>query len=243
LDFRPASMYRETMDFWVQECPHCGYIKTRLDQPSNITQEEILKTHEEIESGFDWNRAFARKLAGLEKVSPSMFGAMLAEPAYRRRLSSDGQSEEKERFLWSMEWERTYAMRFAKFGAMLAKSGRHDEAAMQFLSVAWYFDDENNEDAATHWRKAAIEQMEIMRQRRKKPPYYEMLICAYADMLRRSGDFQAVINLHENELSEAVHVRMIKYQKELSMQGDRAAHKIAETGDSSYAEKGMYFGV
>ncbi len=34
LDLRPAEMRRSTMDFWVQECPHCGYCAGDLAQPS-----------------------------------------------------------------------------------------------------------------------------------------------------------------------------------------------------------------
>jgi len=241
LDFRPGPMYWGTMDFWTQECPYCGYINKQLDQPSSITREEILKTHEEVESGFDWNRAFGRQL-GLsakrgktdEETVPSWLESLLAKPAYRRILFPGGQSsvnqsktdEETEQSVRIVEWESTYAIRFAKLGAMLAKLGKHDEAAMQFLNVAWYFDDEEKDYVATHWRKAAIEQIETMRRRRKETPCSEMLICTYADMLRRSGDFYAVIRLNENELKEAAYIRMIKYQRELSMRLDRAAHKI-----------------
>lgn len=32
LDFRPPPMERETIDHWVQECPHCGYCAPELDQ-------------------------------------------------------------------------------------------------------------------------------------------------------------------------------------------------------------------
>ncbi len=32
LDLRPAEMQRSTMEFWVQECPHCGYCAGDLAQ-------------------------------------------------------------------------------------------------------------------------------------------------------------------------------------------------------------------
>ena len=37
LDLRPAGMQRATMDRWVQECPHCGYVAFRLNTPAPIT--------------------------------------------------------------------------------------------------------------------------------------------------------------------------------------------------------------
>ena len=39
LDLRPAAMLRYTMRFWVQECPHCGYVAAQLDAPTAITHE------------------------------------------------------------------------------------------------------------------------------------------------------------------------------------------------------------
>ena len=30
LDFRPAEMYRSTMNSWLQECPHCHFISTSI---------------------------------------------------------------------------------------------------------------------------------------------------------------------------------------------------------------------
>jgi len=38
LDLRPAEMKRSTMEFWIQECPKCGYVsKTVSEDPINVT--------------------------------------------------------------------------------------------------------------------------------------------------------------------------------------------------------------
>ena len=39
LDLRPAPMRRSTMPFWVQECPHCGYVAPRIDIPPAFDRE------------------------------------------------------------------------------------------------------------------------------------------------------------------------------------------------------------
>jgi len=37
LDTRPPEMMRSTMDWWIQECPHCGYVAGRLDNETSIS--------------------------------------------------------------------------------------------------------------------------------------------------------------------------------------------------------------
>ena len=221
LDFRPPPRYRETMDFWIQECPFCGYINTRLDASADFTEETIKKAHEEIESGFDWDKAYAEQLDELG----ALFTRSGKDAATVQYLLKEG-----------VDWDRKFAMRFAKFGFMLAKSGNHNEAAKQFLITAWYFDDDKNEPCATYWRKMARKQIELI-----PPPYDEILKCIYADILRRTGDFPSALGMDENGINDSTHIRMIKYQKELSKQGDRSAHKIIETGDDKYSDPGMCF--
>jgi endogenous inhibitor of DNA gyrase (YacG/DUF329 family) len=33
LDMRPPEMERSSMDLWLQECPHCGYVANSLETP------------------------------------------------------------------------------------------------------------------------------------------------------------------------------------------------------------------
>ena len=39
LDMRPPEMIRFTMWCWVQECPHCGYVARRLEDPPTVSRE------------------------------------------------------------------------------------------------------------------------------------------------------------------------------------------------------------
>ena len=39
LDLRPAPMARDTMGWWVAECPHCGYVAASLDRGKTIPRE------------------------------------------------------------------------------------------------------------------------------------------------------------------------------------------------------------
>ena len=41
LDFRPPQMMRNTMDLWVQQCPHCAYTSDNLDDPTGVSREFI----------------------------------------------------------------------------------------------------------------------------------------------------------------------------------------------------------
>lgn len=43
LDTRPPEMLRSTMDWWIQECPFCGYVAGSLDEETKITP-EFLKS-------------------------------------------------------------------------------------------------------------------------------------------------------------------------------------------------------
>ena len=36
LDLRPAPMQRSTMHLWLQECPECGYVDARMEEPAGI---------------------------------------------------------------------------------------------------------------------------------------------------------------------------------------------------------------
>jgi len=217
LDFRPPSMYRETMEFWVQECPHCGYVNTHLSDPTDLLHEDLLKIYREIETKFNWEvetEPYVIRLAKLKR--PNMF----------------------------VVWKHPKAVRFAKLGEMFSQLNQYDDAAEQFLRVAWVFDDDQNEQAATYWRKEAI--WHIVWQLRDIITM-EKRICIYADMLRRTGDFQWLLQLDEYQLKEEIYIQLFNYQRELSMREDSAAHKISEIGNVCKEEGkysgGMTFGI
>lgn len=43
LDLRPSEMQRSTMFTWLEECPHCGYVASKLENELEVSS-EILKT-------------------------------------------------------------------------------------------------------------------------------------------------------------------------------------------------------
>ena len=46
LDLRPAEMARSTMDFWVQECPECGYVSRFVSEKPGWVTRKWLETPE-----------------------------------------------------------------------------------------------------------------------------------------------------------------------------------------------------
>lgn len=53
LDLRPSEMYRSTINTWVLECPHCGYVAKNLEDELTIDKDflksEQYKTCDDIE--------------------------------------------------------------------------------------------------------------------------------------------------------------------------------------------------
>lgn len=47
LDFRPAEMFRGTMETWIQECPHCGYVEKDINKKSRIKKEILERLYEQ----------------------------------------------------------------------------------------------------------------------------------------------------------------------------------------------------
>lgn len=59
LDLRPPEMQRSTMNTWLMECPHCGYISPKLDGELEISK-DFLKTDRYINCDgleFEWELA------------------------------------------------------------------------------------------------------------------------------------------------------------------------------------------
>src|ERR1044072_678127 len=64
LDLRPARMKRDTMDCWVQECPHCRYVAQSLDDKTPGAQE--------VTEGQDWARLTEKAAVPLHSRGPDL---------------------------------------------------------------------------------------------------------------------------------------------------------------------------
>lgn len=59
LDLRPAEMMRSAMSWWIQECPHCGYISSSLDDKTSVARKWLRQEAFTTTGG----RKFLSKLA------------------------------------------------------------------------------------------------------------------------------------------------------------------------------------
>lgn len=65
LDFRPAEMQRSTMNTWLDECPHCGYVAVNIENELDISP-EILKSDEYLTcEGSDFKTDFPKGFTGV----------------------------------------------------------------------------------------------------------------------------------------------------------------------------------
>ena len=61
LDLRPSEMKRSTMNMWVLECPHCGYVASDIEREPEIPM-DFLKTEEYLTcDGFEFEGNIAKK--------------------------------------------------------------------------------------------------------------------------------------------------------------------------------------
>lgn len=230
LDGRPASMLRGTMPHWVKECPLCGYVRDSLGDACELDRETLLRTYHTVESDYDWP---ARE--------PLVQEPRYEIPAFMRRtrffpdsaamdslLSLFEEKEEPSQFpMGKAVSGPDLAKRFAKFGAMLAAIGASGKAAQQFLRAAWIFDDERDIVRAAAWRRAAIERAEFALEA-SGPASPGDLFCVLADMLRRCGEFQRVLDLEPLAQLTRSEERLLRFQKCLAERGDAGAHSEDE---------------
>lgn len=83
LDLRPAPMKRDTMNTWLMECPHCGYVAIRLENELKISP-NLLKSDEYMTCGghdfkSDLSKRFYRHylISKAKKDYRSMFFSLL----------------------------------------------------------------------------------------------------------------------------------------------------------------------
>jgi len=144
LDTRPPQMQRSTMSFWVQECPHCGYVNGSLEKPINLDK-DYLETSE------------YKDFHGEPPVS-------------------------------------ALAQRFIRKARISIKKESYVEAFWDYLHAAWASDDKKDQAWQIELRKLALQAMEKFGDDIMKDSYRVIR----ADLLRRSHQFERVVQEYEN---------------------------------------------
>ena len=80
LDLRPPEMKRSSMFAWLQECPHCGYIATNLENELEVSP-DLLKSDEYLTcEGYEFKSDLAKRFYRHHLISK-------AEGDYRSQFS------------------------------------------------------------------------------------------------------------------------------------------------------------
>lgn len=59
LDLRPSEMSRSTMNTWILECPHCGYVASKLNENPEIDTDFIMTDKYMNCDGFEFEKDLA----------------------------------------------------------------------------------------------------------------------------------------------------------------------------------------
>lgn len=176
LDGRPAPLLRNTMMYWLEECPNCGYIETDISLPAKKTLDKLKKSYKPFDELTD---------------SP-------------------------------------LAARFAKYACYLSNMVNLSGACKNFLYAAWVYDDMKKYDRARMMRRFALDFANDLADSmiRDERCYYILL---KADLLRRMGRFESVLEMDENDsaLDERDRWQML-FEKELAAMEDNEAHCLKE---------------
>ena len=61
LDLRPPEMQRSTMNTWVRECPHCGYVSRNLEGETEISMDFLKTERYQTCGGFEFEGKLAER--------------------------------------------------------------------------------------------------------------------------------------------------------------------------------------
>jgi len=175
LDLRPAEMARSTMDWWIQECPFCGYVA------------ESIKEKTDIKAKF------------------------LKEESYRccdNRGFKSGLAEQ-----------------FYKYYLINIACEKFDAAFYAALHAAWACDDSDDKENAIYCRQKALMVIEKTHFNSKN----EDITVVKADLLRRTGQFDLLINEYENKkFSKPILNDIIAFEIEKAMSKDDECYNVSD---------------
>jgi hypothetical protein len=176
LDLRPPEMQRSTMTTWIVECPHCGYVSSRLEKELEIPK-DFLKSEEYLTcDGHD-------------------FIGNLSKKFYKR-------------FLIARQADDT------------------EECFKNLLHCAWDCDDRKDSNA-TDIRKEALKYVDELI--RLHGDANDNFICIKADLLRRSGQFDKLIEDYSGMTTdEDVLNKIIEFQIGRAREKDTECYTIED---------------
>lgn len=175
LDLRPPEMKRSTMCWWIQECPHCGYISKSIDDETDVDK-DFLQSVEYISCS---GKAFASELA----------------------------------------------QKFYKYYLINLLDENEEDAFYAVLHASWACDDAEDIDNAVYCRKLAIVEIEKLIKETDNPT----LLVQKADLLRRAGLFQLVINDYGNiNFDDELLNQIIAFEIEKSVLEDMNCYTVAD---------------
>lgn len=61
LDLRPAPMLRDTLGYWIHECPHCGYVAGDISRKTLPTPDHMASMYSQAEDVPDFTSRRARR--------------------------------------------------------------------------------------------------------------------------------------------------------------------------------------
>lgn len=176
LDMRPAEMRRSTMNTWIHECPHCGYVADNLED------------EHELPEGF-------LKEDGYLSCDGHDFKSSLSKMFYRRYLIAKCESD----------------------------------VMMCFVSLrncAWKCDDSEDENASII-RRMALGYIDDLIENAGEDK--NNLLVIKSDLLRRSGEFEKLVEEYENlTIGEEPHDSIIRFQLEKARVRDDSGYTVED---------------
>lgn len=175
LDFRPPGMSRSTMNTWIFECPHCGYVSSRLNEKPEIAS-GFLKTDKYINcDGFEFKKD-------------------LAERFFKGYLIADEEKNTKKSYF-------------------------------NLLYCIWVCDDAEDIENARKIRKLSIEYLDELIEIGSEEKNDFVLM--KADLLRRSGEFDRLIEEYNDIImEEQIYNIIITFQIIKARQRDDACYTL-----------------
>ena len=78
LDTRPPEMQRSTMNYWLEECPHCGYIAYNIAKPTDVNRDILQQESYVTCDGIAFQSNLAKRFYRYSMLKDSKMEKMMA---------------------------------------------------------------------------------------------------------------------------------------------------------------------